>query len=61
MELCFDPCVLLFQWNFKLFGTVHALNPLLNVQEITLPMVLCTKNMLVAIKKFPAFLNAQYK
>lgn len=40
---------------------VHGLSQLLKMQEITLPMVLCTQKMLIAIKKFPAFLNAWYK
>lgn len=47
--------------EFLLFDPVHGLNQLLQMQEVTLPMVLCTQNMFNAIKKFPAFLNAQYK
>lgn len=59
--IMFWPACPVVSLGFLLFGLVHALNQLLNMQEITLPMVLCTQNIFIAIKKFPAFLNAWYK
>lgn len=57
----FWPLCPVFSMEFLLFDPAHVLNRLVKMQEITLPVVLCTQNMLIAIKKFPAFLNARYK